>query len=495
MVRAVDESVRNITDTYTALGIMEDTLIVFSTDNGGTADAGGNNYPLRGQKATPFEGGVRGLGFVAGAGLSSAVRGTVQRGLMHVTDWLPTLVSGVAGLSLAHLGRPCPTCNRSIAPLDGVDQWAMLSTGAPSARTEVLLDLQATACQAKPIPCNIPGSGAIRIGKWKLLHGHQAGFKGPATPGNLPKCAARLGIGQGVNKTTLPVPANESSPICAFGWNPPPRADGKYELPRPPSDAGCTGLPCNLTLDSKYLTGQTLLFDLEADMFEEHNVAEAYPEVVATLLARLQQFNLSHCGGSRCLPDKDGYRPSLGPQGTPTDDPAFPLHEPVWLPWRGNKDPAACDTNRDPPAPPPPSPKEGLKSNFKGATLARNARNALVLSGDGWCFDTAWPGGGVPAMTVRLSVDGVPATNVLANLTRPKTFSNSTGAPNLNHGFAFAERGPWVDKLGGPGSHRLDVDVFLDPVVVPSTPTTAVSPNSPVCFTDGKPVACKTGRV
>lgn len=34
-------------------------------------------------KATPFEGGVRGLGFVTGAGLAASVRGTVQHGLMH----------------------------------------------------------------------------------------------------------------------------------------------------------------------------------------------------------------------------------------------------------------------------------------------------------------------------------------------------------------------------------------------------------------------------
>ena len=47
MVRAVDESVRNITATYETLGILNETLIVLTTDNGGTTDDGGNNYPLR----------------------------------------------------------------------------------------------------------------------------------------------------------------------------------------------------------------------------------------------------------------------------------------------------------------------------------------------------------------------------------------------------------------------------------------------------------------
>ena len=58
MVRAMDESVRNITRTYEQLGILNNTLIILSTDNGGQPTAGGYNYPLRGNKGTAFEGGV-----------------------------------------------------------------------------------------------------------------------------------------------------------------------------------------------------------------------------------------------------------------------------------------------------------------------------------------------------------------------------------------------------------------------------------------------------
>ena len=42
MVRAVDESVLNITQTYAQIGILDDTLIVLTTDNGGTPKDGGN---------------------------------------------------------------------------------------------------------------------------------------------------------------------------------------------------------------------------------------------------------------------------------------------------------------------------------------------------------------------------------------------------------------------------------------------------------------------
>ena len=83
MVRAMDESVKNITQTYRELGILDDTLIVLSSDNGGEPGAGGSNYPLRGIKATTFEGGVRGLAFVSGAGISQSVRGSVSHGLLH----------------------------------------------------------------------------------------------------------------------------------------------------------------------------------------------------------------------------------------------------------------------------------------------------------------------------------------------------------------------------------------------------------------------------
>ena len=53
-----------------------------------------------------------------------------------------------------------------------------------------------------------------------------------------------------------------------------------------------------------------MLFDLDTDMFEQHDVAAQNPDVVAKLLARLQQFNNTYCGGERCIPDK--ARPGIG---------------------------------------------------------------------------------------------------------------------------------------------------------------------------------------
>ena len=52
-----------------ARGLYRDSLVLFSTDNGGAS--GESNLPLRGSKETLYQGGVRGVAWVAG--------GVVQR--------------------------------------------------------------------------------------------------------------------------------------------------------------------------------------------------------------------------------------------------------------------------------------------------------------------------------------------------------------------------------------------------------------------------------
>jgi arylsulfatase A-like enzyme len=65
--------------------------MIFTTDNGGIPGGGGYNWPLRGHKATLWEGGMRGAGFVHGEMIAKKKR--ICKDLIHVTDWYPTLTS------------------------------------------------------------------------------------------------------------------------------------------------------------------------------------------------------------------------------------------------------------------------------------------------------------------------------------------------------------------------------------------------------------------
>ena len=59
MVTSLDDAVGAVRDALVARGMDNNTLVVFTSDNGGWNSYAGNNYPLRGGKFTLFEGGTR----------------------------------------------------------------------------------------------------------------------------------------------------------------------------------------------------------------------------------------------------------------------------------------------------------------------------------------------------------------------------------------------------------------------------------------------------
>jgi arylsulfatase A-like enzyme len=157
MLTALDEAVGKIVGAIDDVGIRKNTLILFSSDNGGpqpgTITSNGN---LRAGKATHYDGGVRVAAFANWEG-KIAAGGLVDKPI-HITDLYPTLLN-IAGAKV-----------QQKLPLDGVDVWESISGNQPSARKEILIN-------ATPL------SGAIRIDDWKLVvNGEQAtaGFDGEA---------------------------------------------------------------------------------------------------------------------------------------------------------------------------------------------------------------------------------------------------------------------------------------------------------------------------
>lgn len=143
MLAAVDEAIGKITTTLEEAGLRENTLILFSSDNGGPAPGKvSDNGPLRAGKGTIYEGGVRVCAFANWPGHIPA--GAINQEPMHAVDWFPTLVK-LAGGSLEQK-----------LPLDGRDVWPMLTQGSKSPHEAIL-------------SAGTPTRAALRMGDWKLL--------------------------------------------------------------------------------------------------------------------------------------------------------------------------------------------------------------------------------------------------------------------------------------------------------------------------------------
>lgn len=130
-----------------------------------------------------------------------------------------------------------------------------------------------------------------------------------------------------------------------------------------------------------------MLFDLDNDPLEQHEVSRSNPTVVASLMAKLQAFNATN----------------IPQENAPVDPRSSPSHfGNVWTPWEGNPDPSQCAS---PPLPPPPACEDdGVPKKCIGSVdgLALNASTGCSLSG--WVA-TADPQYGGPSMLVQLTVD------------------------------------------------------------------------------------------
>ena len=144
MVRSLDRGVGRVMRALRDEGLDEDTIVVFTSDNGapnyiGLPDV---NRPFRGWKLTLFEGGLRVPYLVRWPRAIAA--GTVERRPASHVDLLPTLVAAAGG---------APPADR---PIDGIDLLARLAPDAPAAAPRAL--------HWRTGPYR-----AIRDGRWKLV--------------------------------------------------------------------------------------------------------------------------------------------------------------------------------------------------------------------------------------------------------------------------------------------------------------------------------------
>ena len=247
MTMMLDKSMRRIVEAMEAQKYYDNSIIIVASDNGGCASSGGYNYPLRGGKQYLYEGGIHVNAFIHSPLLPLERRGSIFDGLVHVTDWLPTLVSGVLGMPVTD-------------DIDGVDQWSALLSGGSPPRTEILHNIDRWALNTlftDNLTTLTTPIQAIRQGHMKLLMGQD--FPGIAVP----HATRRL---------------DDISPN-ALG-------DCHYDY----SDA-------------------VYLFNITQDPSETENLVTAMPDVVSALVARLAVYARTEVSPAyKGCDDTDAYR-------------------------------------------------------------------------------------------------------------------------------------------------------------------------------------------
>jgi len=155
MCEAMDESVGLVLETLEHLGLADNTVVVFVSDNGGLdriyTGKGPyitTNAPLRGFKGQLYEGGIRVPLIVRRPGVTTA--GSTCRWPVISNDFLPTLLE-MAGIR-----------KRPDQPIDGVSLVPLLR-GRDRLPRDTLYWYYPTYHHSTP-------AVAVREGDWKLLH-------------------------------------------------------------------------------------------------------------------------------------------------------------------------------------------------------------------------------------------------------------------------------------------------------------------------------------
>lgn len=241
--KELDYLVGNITNALRAKGVTfwDNTLIVFTSDNGGPLEHS-TNFPLRGGKHSFWDGGVRVLAGLGGGLLPPARRGKTWSGLAHTADWFRTLTEGVAGLPSFGKNTTGPV------PDDSINLWSALVQDAESPRTQVIHQVE-----NKYFSEHVT---AIHVGSMKLILGPPGDARMLKWPELLPTGQqTRFGVSGGLRR--------DGNTSCLAGII----ADGKKD----------TSVKCQ----------PGCLFNLTADPGEQNNLYGHFPDIVRSLKTKL----------------------------------------------------------------------------------------------------------------------------------------------------------------------------------------------------------------
>jgi len=297
MTTIVDESIGNVTQALKNKGMLENSIIVFSTDNGGPPNglqgAGSSNWPLRGTKGSLWEGGTKAAGFVWSPLFKNS--GYVSNLMMHCTDWVPTLLNA-AGYDLTKLPKQ----------LDGFNAWEELSQAKKdSPRKDVLYNIDNDS-KSQP--------AAIKVGDMKLVHGSYWGGSDWYAPPEVQLEGHNFDYDDSTQKHKE---MNYVSQIRTSQSSIALNAIGRH-IPSPhPVVVVCGVKPANASTNCDPVKSPCL-FNVTADPCEYTNLAHQYPEILTQLDAKLQEYNRT-------------VVPACNKPFDPRSDPKY--HDGAWVPW------------------------------------------------------------------------------------------------------------------------------------------------------------------
>ncbi|XP_049518097.1 arylsulfatase B-like isoform X1 [Dermacentor silvarum] len=283
MVDAMDQSVGEVFKALSVAGMLQNAVVVFSSDNGGVpfgAHASRSfNWPLRGVKGGLWEGATRSAAFLWSPLLERRRR--VSHQLMHITDWLPTLYS-IGGGDVKSLGN-----------MDGLDMWRHLSQDLQSPRVEMLYNYDEWILHAS----------ALRSSRYKLVL-DDTGLNNQryhTTGGRRPRNDLDKLLTQSTVAKVLRSFYNKNQLNFSSDWR--KRAT----------------LNCGRGTTRNFSGNDTAyLFDIVADPCELNNLASSLPEVVEFLKMRIETYAAF----------------AISPLSPPKDPAGFPeYHNGTWAPW------------------------------------------------------------------------------------------------------------------------------------------------------------------